>query len=239
MPDTLPVALGMITAGEIRMETVESICACLATQTVARTFFVQNGPYLDNGRNELVRTFMCPEVRDFCTHLLMVDSDIAFTPDDVRALYAAADERAVVGGVYYNNFGGTPKPVVHEWQDIEVDGVMRHTQVEIDAWSDGWPLWPIGHCPRGSQDPCVKVSAMGAGFLMIRHEVLDVMRAVYDEPQPWFSEPVVDGVHFGEDLAFCNRVWERGFSVWAHREVEVAHVKNIVLGPKPDYKVAS
>jgi hypothetical protein len=236
--ETLPVAIGMITAGEIRFESVQSICACLATETVARTFFVQNGPYLDNGRNELVRTFNTPEVRDYCTHLLMVDSDIAFTPEDVRVLYDAAQERAVVGGVYYNNFGGTIKPIVYDWATVEAGGVERRTLAVIDRWEDGWPLWPIGHKGSGPE-PLVKVAAMGAGFLMMRYEVLDVMGEVYGEPQPWFDEPVIDGVHFGEDLSFCNRVWERGFSVWAHREVEVAHVKSVLLGPEPEYKVLS
>jgi GT2 family glycosyltransferase len=226
----------MITAGEIRMETVESLCACLATNTVAKVFFIQSGPYLDNGRNEIVRTFRLPEVRDYCTHLLMVDSDIAFTPDDVRALYAAAEERAVVGGVYYNNFSGTIKPIVYGPVDIEVDGVVRHSLKEIDHWADGWEFWPKDQTVEGL-DPLVKVDAMGAGFLMIRYEVLDVMEAVHGEPQPFFDEPVIDGVHFGEDLAFCLRAYERGFSVWAHREVEVAHVKSVMLGNRPDYKM--
>ena len=235
MPDPLPVAIGMITAGEIRMETVESICAALASGAVNKVFFIQNGPYLDNGRNEICRTFQTPEVRGSCTHLLMVDSDISFSPDDVRALYAAADERAVVGGVYYNNFSGMVRPIVYGPVDIEMNGTVYHSLKEIEVWGDGWEFWP--NEGQAGLDPLVKVDAMGAGFLMIRHEVIDVMQAVYGEPQPWFDEPVIDGVHYGEDLAFCRRVWDRGFSVWAHREVEVAHVKPVMLGPRPDYKV--
>jgi hypothetical protein len=234
MEDSLPVAIGLMTAGEMRFETHESVVNALINGACLRSFVIQNGPYLDNGRNNLVRTFM-EGCRDVCTHLLMVDSDIAFDADHVRTLYEAASDKAVVGGVYYSNFSDLGvKPVVYDWTTNELG--MKTLEV-IEAWDDGFPMWPTRHKGSGP-DPLVKVEAMGAGFLMIRYEVLDVLEALYGDPQPWFDEPVVDGIHFGEDLAFCQRVKDAGFSVWAHREVEVAHIKPCLLGPQQGFKLA-
>jgi hypothetical protein len=234
--DRLPVALGLMTAGELRYETHESIIAAHLDGVISRHYVIQNGPYLDNGRNQLVRIFQSPKVRDACTHLLMVDSDIAFDPQDIRDLYAAAQERAVVGAVYYSNFPGKGVcPIVYDWTTNELG--LKTLEV-IEAWDDGWPLYPVGHAGSGP-DPIVRVEAIGAGFLMMRYEVVDVLEAVFGEPQPWFDEPVIDGMHFGEDLAFCIRAKNSGFGVWAHRGVEVAHIKPTIIGPQPGYKMAA
>src|ERR1700722_1757396 len=104
-----------MTAGDLRMECVEGIGSCIASQTVAQFWITQSGPYLDNGRNNVVKTFNDPRVRERCSHLLMVDSDIGFTPQDVRDIYDACQDRAVVSGVYYSAFSGVAHPVVYDW----------------------------------------------------------------------------------------------------------------------------
>jgi hypothetical protein len=232
--EQLPVALAVMTAGDVRMETAEGIYACIVTKTISQAFFTQSGPYLDNGRNNMVKIFNDPMVRDRCTHLLMVDSDIGFYPDDVRALYEAAQERAVVGGVYYSAFNGWPRPVVYDWT---TNAAGLKTMDVINEWPDGWSLWP----DDSSRDlePIVKVEAIGAGFLMLRYEVIDVLQAIHGDPQPWFSEPVIDGIHFGEDLAFCIRAKDAGFGVYAHRGVEVCHYKTTLVGPAPGSRLAT
>lgn len=233
---TLPVALSVMTAGEIRYETAESICRVVATETVSQAFFVQHGPYLDQGRNKMVRVFNDERIRERCTHLLMVDSDIAFTPEDVIKLYEA--DKPIVSGVYYSLFDGFPKPVIYEHTVV-----MDHKRMDaIGKWPDGWPTWAqrmVGAKVDTSElEPVVQVAAAGAGFLMIHSDVLDAMGKEFGEPQPWFSEPVIDGIYFGEDLAFCLRAQDLGFDVWAHRDVEVGHTKSTPIGPTPAGNIA-
>jgi hypothetical protein len=226
-----------MTAGNLRMECVEGITRCIATETISQFFITQAGPYLDNGRNDVVKTFCDPRVRERCTHLLMVDSDIGFTPQDVIDIYEASNEeghqRAVVCGVYYSAWDNVAKPVVYEWG--ETPQGLKTLNV-IEEWEDGWSFWNTKPNREGL-DPLVKVEAAGAGFMMIRYEVIDVLAKVFGDPQPWFSEPVIDGIHYGEDLAFCQRVKDSGFSVWAHRGVELAHFKTTLVGPIPGSRV--
>lgn len=227
----LPVHIGLMTGGEIRYETATSLCAAIAQQAISEVTFTHSGPYLDAGRNNVVKTFCDPRIRERCTHLLMLDSDIMFNVSDVELLYEAScepgRERAVVGGVYYNNFDGRPGPVVYDWG---TNALGQKILEPIKEWDDGYPSWPDSTDP-GDLSPLTRVEGIGAGFLMIRYEVIDVLYQVFGEPQPWFSEPVVDGIHFGEDLAFCQRVKDSGFSVWAHRGVKLRHVKPVQIGP--------
>ncbi len=228
------MALAVMTAGDVRMECAEGIYASIVTQTISQTYFVQSGPYLDNGRNNVIRVFQEPAIRERCTHLLMTDSDVAFRPEHVRALYEAATEPGVYSGVYYSAYEGWPKPVVYDWTTNEIG---LKTMAVIGGWEDGWPIWP--NQKEHELEPVVDVEACGAGFMMIHADVIESLEKIHGEPQPWFCEPVVDGVHFGEDLAFCMRVKDAGFPVRVHRGVEVAHYKTIVLGPPPGSNVAS
>lgn len=230
----LPVALAVMTAGDIRMETSQGINACIATNLISQTFMVQSGPYLDNGRNNMLRVFEDAAVRKNCTHLLMVDSDIGFHPQDVRALFEAMDEPGVLSGIYYSAYDGWPRPVIYDWT---VNEAGLKTMEVIKEWEDGWAMWP--NPAKEGLEPVVDVQACGAGFMLIHQDVCDDLAKTFGDPQPWFSEPVIDGVHFGEDLAFCLRVKDAGFPVRAHRGVEVAHYKTTILGPMPGSRVVA
>jgi hypothetical protein len=209
--------IGCITAGNVRAECCESIIALVATRTVSWVVFHRSGPYLDDARNELIRHFNREEFAD-CTHLLMVDSDIEFTPDDVRTLYEA--DLPVVTGIYHSQFPAGVLPIVYDWDVTEAG---QKILLPITAWADAWPMWPERY--DGPLDPVVDIQGCGGGFLMIRRDVLDALAEIHSEPLPWFAEEVYDTIHFGEDLTFCLRVRELGVNVAAHRGVQVAHHK--------------
>jgi hypothetical protein len=205
-------AIGVICAGNVKMECVQSLIGALGNHIVDTVYLHQSGPYLDDGRNFLVRVFNSPEL-EHCDRLLMVDSDIEFSPEDVTKL--AEDDLPVVSGVYYNPVGQGVLPVVYQWGDL--DG--RHRLLNVTEWGD--------------EGPISEVDGVGAGFLMIGRDVFHKLEFVYGEPQPWFAEDIVDGIHYGEDLTFCLRAKEAGFSIHVDRDVQVAHHKSARLKAIP------
>ena len=203
------VCIGLMTAGNVRKETVESLLACATTKTVKWMFLTTSGPYLDDGRNNMVLAFNDAHL-DLCDRLLMVDSDVEFTPDHVRQL--EEDDLPVVAGVYHSPYAGGIKPVVYRW----VDCPTGRTMVPIDEWPAG-------------DDPLVEVEGVGAGFLMVKREVFAEMWDHFEKPLPWFAEEVVDGTHLGEDLCFNVRCAELGIKTFVDKRVQVAHHKSIRL----------
>jgi hypothetical protein len=198
------------------LECAESVTAVVTTRSALWAFYHKSGPYMDMARNELVRRFYQPQF-DECDRLLMIDSDIEFRPEDVRRL--EADDLPIVSGVYHNVFDGVMRPIAYEWSDD------RTGMIPVVTWPDG-----VSTNNDSYADPITTTDGVGAGFLMIRRDVLDTMRDHYGEPCPWFAEEIIEGVHWGEDLCFCLRAAELGFKTHVDRRVQVAHHKGVRLG---------
>lgn len=197
-------------------------------------FYVTIGPYLDEGRNDCVRQFLLGPFEQ-CRFLLMIDSDIAFKPEDVAAL--ASHDLPVVSGVYHSWFQGSPTPVLYNWaeepqlfvgKNLKIQ--LGHHFVQVKGWDDGWPYWPHHRDPvESGVESVVPIAGFGGGFLMIRRDVLEQMGAYFGEPQPWFAEDVIATVHYGEDLCFAKRLHEIGIPAYADRSVQVTHYKTMPL----------
>ena len=224
------VCIGVITAGNVHMACVESLLAVVTSKVANWVFLRSCGPYLDDGRNNLVQAFLDDNFKD-CSRLLMVDSDIEFRPDHVQQLIE--DDLPIVSGVYQNSYSGVLKPVVYQWTDVPVieqtpdkrfKSGYRETVVNtlrtmepIDGWAEDDPR------------ALVNVDGCGAGFLMIHRDVLEEFPKHYAPPQPWFAEDTYFGTHFGEDLCFNVRAAEIGISTVVDRRVVVGHHKTVRL----------
>lgn len=77
-----------------------------------------------------------------------------------------------------------------------------------------------------------KVSATGAGCLLVRTSVLKVL-----DP-PYWRLGQVGGVmgtdRWGDDIDFCHRVREKGFTIWCDLDVPVGHFTTGVVYPARD-----
>ncbi len=214
------VFLGTICGGSLRVEYVNSmIQTAISPDTGVRATIIEPyGPYLDDGRNVVIERALAKGEFDY---LLFVDSDIAWTPEHVRKIVAAAeahvDEPAIYTGAYSSANNGVPFVVVGNF----IPGTHN---VKCFTLEEFYEI----HAEVG--DGIVRVDGCGAGFLLIPRVVIDTLLAIHGAPVPWFHEPIIDEVHQGEDYGFCIRAADAGFPTYLVPSITLLHNKVVALG---------
>jgi GT2 family glycosyltransferase len=211
------IAAGYVHGGTVRAEFLASLLA-LARKTGGTRIDVflaaPSGPNISEARNLVVRRFL-----DECRApwLLMLDTDMVFTPSDVDRLVQAADPaaRPVLGALCYSQDGATgeKQPTMYELVQEPGGGQVGFARYKI---------WP--------EDACMPVSATGAAFLLMHRDALEVIgKASGDRAAPWFRESVIGAALVGEDMTFCLRAGAAGIPVHVCTGVKVGHVKTVIL----------
>lgn len=199
--------LGFLSPGDVRHEFMESVIHSLVN--LPFPVVVQSsisGPMVSRGRNVVARLFL--EEKSY-THLLFADSDMVFRAEHVQALLDV--NQPIVGGLY---FGIVP-------------GFLETYATCLRYAEDGTTLSPV---PREElpEEGSFKVDATGAGFMLIRREVLEALEP--NEVTDWpFSTTLIGGRARGEDVTFCLRAKERGFPTYVSVDARVGHVKSIII----------
>lgn len=213
------VFLGTICGGSLRVEYVNSMIRTATTPStgVKACIIEPYGPYLDDGRNVVIERARDQGEFDY---LLFVDSDISWTPDDVTKIVAAAEAHphpAIFTGAYSSTRHGVPFVVAGNY-------AMGTRNVECFTMDEFYAL----HANVG--DGVVTVDGAGAGFMLIPRAVIDTLLEIHGSPVPWFCEPIIDGVHHGEDYGFCMRAADAGFPTYLVPSVTLLHNKTVALG---------
>lgn len=145
--------------------------------------------------------------------IMWIDSDIAFTPEDVLKLYYS--DYDVVTGAYLLSSG---EVVVYD----ELFG-PGHNFEEVLKMTE----------PK-------KVFGAGFGFIMVKQGIFEKLTRPWFQ-SPMASKTMASGETFtfpilGEDLSWCKRVNDLGFEIWFDPTVRVTHHKMMKLtweGIKP------
>lgn len=136
--------------------------------------------------------------------LVYIDADIGFDLAGVGALCRAAPP--IVMGLYRMK---CPEPVRYP-------ALMTNPPERFDG------------------DPSlIKMHYGPAGFMRIRREVLEAMKAKW--PDEWYKDGKDEKMYdffphgrfgndfIGEDLQFCNRAKQCGFDIWAAQNIKLEH----------------
>jgi hypothetical protein len=183
---------------------------------------------ITRARNTLLGRFMA---RADATHILFIDADIGFEPEQVDRMLRAG--LPLVAGTY-------PLKVLH-WDDA-VPGRMRQGEALASA-----ALLYVGEACQGEEaeragDFVTAVSA-GTGFMLIRREVIAAMAAAYPETryrqvdayapgsareqdQHALFDCVIapeSGTYLSEDFTFCRRWRAIGGKVWLDTVGRLTH----------------
>ena len=211
--------VGYIHPDFVRAEFMASVLAMTrkASTAIDEVLTAHSGPLIAGPRNELVARFLLEQRAPW---LLMVDTDMVFTPDALDRLLAAADQRArpIVGGLCYSQ---------------ETDGEQLPTAYELQPHADGaatfarYTTWP--------ENDVFEVGATGAAFLLVHRYVFERIARGWapgkcDPIWPWFKETAMGTRRMGEDLTFCLRARSARYKIYVHSGVQVGHMKSTMVG---------
>jgi hypothetical protein len=169
------------------------------------------------------------------THLLFVDADIGFAPEQVvRLIQCGAELCAAVYPVKLIDWDKV-KTSIETARSNPAAAALKYV-VEVDD--------PNAVIEKGG---FVKVRYAGTGFLMIRRGALERMCAHYpqlryrrdhsleaatesDNRFALFESMITaDGTYLSEDFAFCQRWADMGGEIWADLDSKLSHVGSMAF----------
>lgn len=110
------ITVGIPSYDHIKTECVISLMNLVTrNQTLDLDFFFNQSLYIDYNRNQLVDVAM----QNGSSHLLFIDSDIAFPPDGPERLLA--HDKDIVGGYYNTRRGNNPIRFLEDGQVVSKD----------------------------------------------------------------------------------------------------------------------
>lgn len=189
-----------------------------------------NESLIQRGRNALADQFM---QRKECTHLLFIDADIKFDPNDIPAMVHA--DKDIICGIYPKkeiNWHGVDKAVR---QGVPVNQLAHHTGslvVNLVGYAGAVTV------PR---DKPVEIWNGGTGFMLIKRRVFEKLKkkvASYNndvailgtnnKPQritEYFACSIEEGTErlLSEDYHFCMVARKNGFKIHAAPWVRLGH----------------
>lgn len=217
---------------------------CAKYQIPMQLYFLFNESLITRARNYCVDEFM----RSTATHLMFIDSDIGFNPQDIIALLALStddSEYDVIGGPY-------PKKCI-SWEKIKLavdKGVADKNPNDLEKFVGDYVFNPKSsqkEIPLGSP---VEVREIGTGFMMIRRKTFEDYKKAF--PDLSYKPDHVRTEHFdgtreihayfdciidpeskrylSEDYMFCYNVQKMGSKVWFCPWMQLQHVGSYVFG---------
>jgi hypothetical protein len=219
-----------------------AMCANMGIEL--RFFFLFNESLITRARNYIADEFL----RSGFTHLLFIDSDIGFNPQDALALIALADEESdkdIVCGTY-------PKKCI-AWERI-VSAVQNgippnNNPADLEQYVGDFVFNPVGGQQKMMIGEPVEVLESGTGFMCIQRKVLEKYAEEYKDYSylpdhnrsehfdgsreiTAFFDTIIDPEskrYLSEDYMFCQ--WSRkiGFKVWACPWMQLQHIGSHVF----------
>lgn len=138
-----------------------------------------------------------------CTHVLLIDDDMAYPADALEKLLEDGD-KDIVSGLYFSRTF-PHQPLAFDVADE--NGACLHMYMEEDT-------------PR-----LVPIVAAGFGFLLIRLEALKKME------KPYVRLGELDSQEWCDDIGFFNRARKAGIKSYCNTEVRVGHIGTMIIWP--------
>ena len=196
----------------------------------------RNESLITRARNNLASEFLSiPEA----THLMFIDSDIGFDPNDVIKLILR--DKDVVAGPYPQkklNWAGIKEVASNGGSEEEMkiaSLIFTHALKDEDG---------VLKNRLNLTGEVTEVDYAGTGFMLIKREVLEQMRDAMTDDE-WYSIPGIEAkmydffklhidkknrLYLGEDWTFCQTWKDMGGKVWLDESIVLKHVGSYTFG---------
>ena len=231
-------------AGMFTRSVADLSAVCTKHGIPLQLFFLFNESLITRARNYCVDEFL----RSGATHLMFIDSDIGFNPQDVIAMLAMQDDESpydVIGGPY-------PKKCI-SWEKIKqaVDkGMADENPNNLEKYVGDYVFNPKTTQREIPLNQPIEVLEIGTGFMMIRRKTFEDYQKAF--PHQWYKPDHVRTEHFdgtreimayfdciidpeskrylSEDYMFCYNVQKMGGKVFFCPWMQLQHVGSYVFG---------
>ena len=232
-------------AGMFAKSTADLSAMCTSYGIPLQFYYLFNESLITRARNYCVDEFMRSEAE----HLMFIDSDIGFNPQDVIALMALQaqepEKYEIIGGPY-------PKKCI-SWEKIKLavdKGIADEDANILDKFVGDYVFNPkngSGSIPIAEP---VEVLEIGTGFMMITKNALKKFMETYPEYMyrpdhvrtaqfdgsreiMMFFQAEVDPAskrYLSEDYWFCQKAQNAGIKTWFCPWMQLNHVGSYIFG---------
>lgn len=231
-------------AGMFTRSIADLSALCAKYQIPMQLYFLFNESLITRARNYCVDEFL----RSDATHLMFIDSDIGFNPQDVLAMLAIVTDDSpydVIGGPY-------PKKCI-SWEKIKLavdKGVADKDPNVLERFVGDYVFNPKGNTKEIPLGEPVEVLEIGTGFMMVRRKTFEDYEKFF--PELHYKPDHVRTAHFdgsreimayfdciidpqskrylSEDYMFCYNVQKMGSKVWFCPWMQLQHVGSYIFG---------
>ena len=220
------------------LRSVVGLTGAAERANVACSFaWLSNNAAIDRARNVLAAAFLQSDA----THLVFIDGDIGFEPEAVLDLVTRMqgdDRLAVVGAP-------CPKRRVN-WglvASAAAKGLGQGNPAELERYSGVFTLDALDPQAGFRVDEPLELARVGTGLMIIRRDVIESLCAGHPELRyaadqldresgqandhlHALFQPMIDpdtGHLLSDDYAFCRRVRDAGFRIWAAPWMRTTH----------------
>lgn len=230
-------------AGMFARSVADLAALCTHYGIPLQMYFLFNESLITRARNYCVDEFM----RSDATHLMFIDSDIGFNPQDVLALLALAGENDpydIIAGPY-------PKKCI-SWEKVKMavdKGFADEDPNVLERFVGDYVFNPKSHQQSIPIGEPVEVLEAGTGFMMVRKETFkkfaekfpqysyrpDHIRTEHfdgtREIMQYFQAEIDPGSkrYLSEDYWFCQKIQEAGLRTWFCPWMKLQHVGTYIF----------
>jgi hypothetical protein len=231
-------------AGMYTRSIADLAAICAKYEIPLQLYYLFNESLITRARNYCADEFL----RSDATHLMFIDSDIGFNPQDVIALLALQDDESeydIIGGPY-------PKKCI-SWEKIKIavdKGFADEDPNNLEKFVGDYVFNPKGGLKEIPINKPVEVMELGTGFMMIRRKTFGIYKEAYPhlsykpdhvrtaafdgsrEIHAYF-DCIIDPVskrYLSEDYMFCYNTEKAGMKVWLCPWMSMQHVGSYNFG---------